>query len=31
VFTGAVAALWVDALLDRIVPAIDRRLARGLG
>jgi hypothetical protein len=29
VFTGAVAALWVDAVLDRIVPAIDRRLARG--
>lgn len=28
VFTGAVTALWVDALLDRIVPAIDRRLAR---
>lgn len=28
VFTGAVTALWVDALLDKIVPAIDRRLAR---
>ncbi len=27
VFTGAVTALWVDALLDKIVPAIDRRIA----
>jgi membrane-associated phospholipid phosphatase len=28
VFAGAVTALWVDALLDKIVPALDRQLAR---
>ena len=32
VFAGIVAALWVAALLDRIVPPVDRRgFARGTG